>query len=76
MIFQELPAFTKQAEDHLPDDELLNLQLRLMDRPDAGDLIPSGRGVRKVRWRGSGRGKRGGLRIIYCWVTEDVLINP
>lgn len=45
-----------------------------MDRPDAGDLIPSGRGLRKVRWRGSGRGKRGGLRIIYYWVTEDGVI--
>ncbi len=45
-----------------------------MDRPDAGDVIPSGRGLRKVRWRGSGRGKRGGLRIIYYWVTEDDVI--
>jgi mRNA-degrading endonuclease RelE of RelBE toxin-antitoxin system len=74
MIFQELSAFTRQAEDHLPDDELLDLQLRLMERPDTGDLIPSGRGLRKMRWRGSGRGKRGGLRIIYYWVTDDDLI--
>jgi mRNA-degrading endonuclease RelE of RelBE toxin-antitoxin system len=74
MIFSELPAFTHQAEEHLPDDELLRLQLHLMDRPDAGDVIPSGRGLRKIRWRGSGRGKRGGLRIIYYWVTEDHVI--
>jgi len=40
MIFQELPEFTRQAENHLPDDELLNLQPHLMDRPDTGDLIP------------------------------------
>lgn len=74
MIFQELPTFTHQAEEYLPDDELLFLQLHLMDRPESGDLIPSGRGLRKVRWKGSGRGKRGGLRIIYYWVTDDDMI--
>ncbi|MFN0077565.1 MAG: hypothetical protein ACKVY0_13930 [Prosthecobacter sp.] len=74
MLFQELHTFTQQAAEHLPDDELLSLQLHLMDRPAAGDIIPAGRGLRKIRWGGRGRGKRGGLRIIYYWVTADDVI--
>jgi hypothetical protein len=35
--------------------------------PEAGAVIPGSGGVRKMRWAGSGRGKRGGLRIIYYW---------
>jgi hypothetical protein len=37
----------------------------LIARPEAGDVIPGSGGVRKLRWRGAGRGKRGGLRVIY-----------
>ena len=36
-----------------------------METPEAGDLIPGSGGVRKLRWKGSGRGKRGGIRVIY-----------
>jgi RelE toxin of RelEB toxin-antitoxin system len=37
----------------------------LIKNPDSGDLIPGSGGVRKMRWRAQGRGKRGGVRIIY-----------
>lgn len=40
-----------------------------MANPDAGDLIPGAAGVRKVRWAVDGKGKRGGLRVIYYWIT-------
>lgn len=40
-------------------------------RPEAGSLIPGGGGLRKIRWRISGQGKRGGLRVIYYWDTPD-----
>ena len=33
--------------------------------PEAGDVIPATNGLRKVRWATSGRGKRGGARVIY-----------
>lgn len=36
-------------------------------RPEAGALIRGGGGLRKIRWRISGQGKRGGLRVIYYW---------
>ena len=40
-------------------------------RPEAGDLIPGSGGLRKLRWRMMGKGKRGGLRIIYNWDVPD-----
>jgi len=43
------------------------LQWALTLHPEAGAIIPGSGGVRKLRWAGSGRGKRGGLRVIYYW---------
>ena len=41
------------------------MQQFLVVNPEAGDVIPASGGVRKLRWRVAGRGKRGGLRVIY-----------
>jgi len=56
----------------MEDEEYKELQVYLAAYPDAGKLIPRSGGLRKVRWAGSGRGKRGGLRVIYYWwVAKD-----
>lgn len=65
MVFVETPTFVKQALEDLPDDELRQVQALLIARPRAGDAIHGTGGVRKLRWKGAGRGKRGGVRIIY-----------
>ncbi len=65
--FVEAPGFTARVHDYLDDAEYAALQWALAFRPDAGDLIPGSGGLRKLRWRRSGRGKRGGVRIIYYW---------
>jgi hypothetical protein len=49
----------------LSDDEYAVLQEALMRQPEIGDIVPGSGGVRKMRWRIEGRGKRGGLRVIY-----------
>ncbi len=67
MIFIEASIFTKLVSKYLSDDEYRALQWYLMTYPDAGDIIPGSRGVRKIRWKQKGRGKRGGVRIIYFW---------
>ena len=72
MLFIETPVFTKLVTDLIPDDEYRKIQLALVLRPEAGKIIPGSGGLRKIRWKIVGSGKRGGLRLIYFWdVLED-----
>ena len=73
MEFVETSIFTQRITRLLTDDEYHVLQAMLAEHPKAGEVIPGASGLRKLRWRVEGRGKRGGLRIIYyCW-SEDRL---
>lgn len=67
--FIELPPFARCRADYLDDEAYRNLQNALMRHPDAGDVIPGAGGLRKLRYsdRIRGKGKRGGLRVIYYW---------
>jgi len=69
--FIEYPLFTRNLSLLRDDDGYLELQLHLMERPESGVVIPGSGGLRKLRWAGSGRGKRGGLRLIYYYVTAE-----
>jgi mRNA-degrading endonuclease RelE of RelBE toxin-antitoxin system len=72
MKFIETAVFTKQISVLLPDDHYRELQKELIFNPDAGDIIKHSGGLRKIRWRSAGKGKRGGIRVIYYWlVSED-----
>jgi mRNA-degrading endonuclease RelE of RelBE toxin-antitoxin system len=74
MLFIETPIFTKLVTDLISDDEYRKLQLALVLRPEAGKIIPGSGGIRKIRWKSGGSGKRGGLRVIYFWdVPEDTI---
>lgn len=53
------------------DDEYRQLQEALVTRPDMGDIIKGSGGIRKVRWKLEGRGKSGGVRVIYYWAVSD-----
>jgi mRNA-degrading endonuclease RelE of RelBE toxin-antitoxin system len=54
----------------LAPEDYRALQLYLVGRPDAGVVIPGSGGLRKLRWAATGRGKRGGARVIYYWYVE------
>lgn len=71
MLFVETPIFTRELQDLMSDDDYRALQSALLLRPEAGDLIPGGGGLRKVRWGLPGTGKRGGLRLIYYWQKAE-----
>lgn len=71
MVFVETSLFSKLLGDYLSDNEYRQLQNHLIEHPDAGAIIRASGGVRKVRWRAGGKGKSGGVRVIYYWVTAD-----
>ena len=74
MEFIEVPAFTSRVLRHLGEDRYAELQSHLSRHPTAGAIIPGSKGLRKVRWSASGRGKRGGVRVIYYWhVTPEII---
>ncbi len=70
----ETPMFTRQSEKLFDEEEKRQLINALAEDPRAGVLIPGAGGVRKLRYASSGRGKRGGARVIYYFVDEDLPI--
>jgi len=68
-VFVELPAFERYRADYLDDAAFSRLQQVLMKNPEAGNVIEGTGGLRKMRFVDArrGKGKRGGLRIIYYW---------
>ena len=72
--FIETKLFSLIREDYLPDDQYAKLQTALIERPECGALIPGSGGVRKLRWSQSGRGKRGGVRVIYYAKVRDGIV--
>ena len=70
----ETPTFQKQAEKIWLEDERLEFIVWLAANPQAGDVIPGADGARKVRWRRSGTGKSGGVRVVYFNLTEEEVL--
>lgn len=71
MIIVETAVFTRRINELLLDDEYRELQAAIIVRPDLGDIIRGSGGLRKVRWKLRGRGKSGGIRVIYFWEVDD-----
>ena len=69
--FTETERFVKRAEKLLGAEMISELQLYLCKHPEDGVIIPSSSGIRKLRWAASGRGKRGGARIIYYYAVSN-----
>jgi mRNA-degrading endonuclease RelE of RelBE toxin-antitoxin system len=75
MVIIETPIFTKRIQELITDDEYRLLQAYLVNRPDVGKIMPGSGGLRKLRWSAGGRGKRGGIRVIYYWfVSRDIIL--
>ncbi len=71
MVIIETNVFTRRIKELMSDDEYKLLQESLINRPDVGVVIQGTGGLRKLRWKLEGRGKSGGVRIIYYWVSAD-----
>ena len=75
MIFIETPIFTADLNELLSDDEYAAFQQYLADNPRLGDVIQDTGGLRKIRWAANEKGKRGGVRVIYYYLTVDAQIR-
>ena len=71
MEFIETSSFTRLVYDYLTEIEFIGLQNLLFYAPESGDVVPGSGGVRKIRWKVTGRGKRGGVRVIYYFKKRE-----
>jgi hypothetical protein len=71
--FVEAPPFTRWLPTYLTDEEYRKLQAFLTADPEAGNVVPGTGGFRKLRWADArrGKGKRGGLRVVYYYLAND-----
>lgn len=69
--FIESKLFSRLLGDYLTDDAYAQLQAALAEAPERGAVVPGSGGVRKLRWSQPGRGKRGGVRVIYYPKTHE-----
>lgn len=74
MIIIETTIFTRRIQSALPEEDYRELQNYLVENPVIGKIIKGTGGLRKLRWGGSDRGKRGGSRIIYYWQKDNEII--
>jgi mRNA-degrading endonuclease RelE of RelBE toxin-antitoxin system len=75
MVFIETPLFTQLVFEVLSEADYSALQRHLIAYPDAGDVIQQSGGLRKIRWSYEGKGKRGGVRVIYYYVVRATQIR-
>ena len=69
MVSIETSVFTRRVRALLDDDEYRLLQAALVQNPEAGPVIAASGCLRKIRWRASGRGTSGGVRVVYYWAV-------
>ena len=72
MTVVETAQFLRQARDVWTENERADFVDFIARNPESGDVIPETGGVRKLRWRRQGSGKRGGVRVIYFYYTANV----
>jgi len=75
--FVESRVFTARLRDYLDDETYSALQQELLAAPDKGAVIPGCGGLRKLRFADPkrGKGKRGGVRVIYLHIPEAERID-
>jgi len=68
----ETTEYSRRAKKLLSEQERNDLIAFLAARPEVGDVMEGTGGVRKVRWAREGKGKSGGVRVIYYYHSEGM----
>jgi hypothetical protein len=69
--FVHTDEFVDSVEDLLTGAEVRDLENALLADPEVGQVIPGTGGVRKTRFALEGRGKSGGIRVLYVYAKHD-----
>jgi len=72
-VIVELPAYISEIDNLWDESTQIEFKNYIGNHPLAGDIIQGAGGIRKIRWRANGKGKRGGVRVIYYFYDE---FNP
>jgi mRNA-degrading endonuclease RelE of RelBE toxin-antitoxin system len=75
MIFIESPVFTEDLGELLSDASYGEFQEYLAENPTAGSVVQGTNGLRKVRWAANGKGRSGGVRVIYYYLSAAYQIR-
>jgi len=70
LTIAEVPEYIRRSEKLLTEEERRDIVDYLAANPKAGDIMEGTGGVRKLRWGRQGRGKSGGVRVIYYVHSE------
>jgi len=70
MTVVETPFFLRKAAGLLTDEERAQMVEFIATHPEDGDIMPESGGVRKLRWAAKGKGKSGGVRVIYYFYND------
>ena len=68
----ELPEFLKRSDKLLSESERTSIINYLASHPASGDIMQGTGGIRKLRWSAHGKGKSGGVRVIYYYHHEFI----
>ncbi len=71
VILVDTPVFFEEIHQYIDSNDLWSLQEALIRNPEKGAIVKGSGGIRKMRWPLPGKGKSGGLRIIYHWDSTD-----
>jgi mRNA-degrading endonuclease RelE of RelBE toxin-antitoxin system len=74
VLIVETSVFTRRVSELLSADSYRALQVELVGDPRRGRVIRGSGGLRKLRWQGAGRGRRGGTRVVYYWAAAQETI--
>ena len=71
----ETSIFTKKLKVLISDEDYRLLQNEIILNPEKGKIIRGSGGLRKIRWSIRGKGKSGGVRIVYYWFkTKEIIL--